>query len=116
MEVAYPFRLDANGRTAVAEYDDHIRQMIEQILFTSAGERVNRPTFGCGLMELIFGEQSPVTEAYTRMIVYTALNQWLAQRIELQDVTVVADDAQLIVTVSYVVLQTGNGHRAEFRR
>ena len=116
MEVAYPFQLDANGRTAAAGYDDHIRHMIEQVLFTSAGERVNRPTFGCGLMELIFEGGSPTVEAYTQLIVHTALNQWLAHRIQLEDVAVATNDGQLIVTVTYIVIHTGFRHRAEFRR
>jgi phage baseplate assembly protein W len=116
MDIAYPFRLDSSVRTAVAEYDEHIRQMIEPILFTSAGERVNRPTFGCGLMELVFEGQSAMMEAYTRMIVSTALNLWLAQRIQLQDVTVTSRESQLTITVTYIVIQTGSRPRAEFRR
>jgi phage baseplate assembly protein W len=116
MDIAYPFHLDASGRTAQAAYDDHIRQMIEQILFTSPGERVNRPAFGCGLIELVFEGQSPVVESCTPMVVQTALNLWLAHRIELEDVTATTRDAQLIVTVTYTVIQTGNRHHAEFRR
>ena len=32
----------------MTDYADHIRDLIEQVLFTAPGERVNRPTFGCG--------------------------------------------------------------------
>ena len=58
-QVDYPFSFDTRGRTSDTTADDHIRDLIEQILFTSPGERVNRPTFGCGLNQLVFAPNSP---------------------------------------------------------
>ena len=52
MEIAYPFHVDGRGRSAPADANEHIRQMIEQVLFTAPGERVNRPEFGTGLLQL----------------------------------------------------------------
>ena len=46
--LAFPYGFDTTGRTATTDLPDHIRDMILQILFTSPGERVNRPTFGSG--------------------------------------------------------------------
>ena len=54
MEIDYPYRFDGRGRTAQTGADDHIRDLIEQVLFTSPGERVNRPTFGSGVLQLVF--------------------------------------------------------------
>ncbi len=116
MEVKYPFQLDASGRTAGVGYDEHIRHMIEQVLFTSEGERVNRPTFGCGLMELVFENESLENQAYTRLIVNNSLNQWLAQRISIEDVSVIDADSQMIVRIIYTVTRTGHRQVAEFRR
>ncbi len=44
MQVAYPFKVNGSGRTAnLSDEDDHIRDLIEQVLFTTPGEQVNRP-------------------------------------------------------------------------
>lgn len=53
MNIAYPFRFDGGGRTATADDDRHIRDLIEGVLFTNPGERVNRPDFGSGLGQLL---------------------------------------------------------------
>ena len=50
----YPFTIDNRGGVGVTDEDDHIRDMIEQVLFTNPGERVNRPDFGCGLRRMVF--------------------------------------------------------------
>ena len=79
MNIAYPFHIDGRGRTADADNEEHIRQMIEQLLFTSPGERVNRPDFGTGLMQLIFAPNSPELAAATEFTVQGALRQWLGE-------------------------------------
>jgi phage baseplate assembly protein W len=115
MNVDFPYAVDGRGRTAVIEDDPHIRDMIEQVLFTSPGERVNRPTFGCGLLELVFEPNSEELAAATQLQVHGALQQWLGDVIEVQDVTVTAVDAQLTVTVIYLVRETQQHRLAEFR-
>ena len=42
----FPFDFDGSGRAARTDPDDHIKDMIYQVLFTSPGERVNLPNFG----------------------------------------------------------------------
>ena len=59
MNIDFPFHSDSRGRTATTDDDDHIRDMIEQFLFTNPGERVNRPDFGSGLLQLVFAPNSP---------------------------------------------------------
>ena len=54
VDIAYPYTFDQRGRTATATYGDHVRQMLEQLLLTNPGERVNRPEFGGGLLQLVF--------------------------------------------------------------
>ena len=53
-DVDYPLRVDGRGRTAHTAGDEHIRDLIEQVLFTSPNERVMRPDFGAGLLALVF--------------------------------------------------------------
>ena len=116
MNVDYPFHFDARGRTAETGYDDHIRDMIEQVLFTSPGERVNRPTFGSGLMQLVFAPNSAELAAATQFLVQGALQQWLGDLIQVNKVDVQTDDAKLLVLVQYTIRRTQGSRTAEFSR
>ena len=116
MQIGYPFHLDSRGRTAVADADSHIRDMIEQVLFTAPGERVNRPTFGTGLLQLLFAPNSPELAAATQFLVQGALQQWLGDVILVESVDVESDDATLSVRVRYLVQQTRQRQVAELSR
>ncbi len=107
-QVDYPFRFDSRGRTAGTDEADHIRDLIAQVLFTSPGERVMRPDFGSGLLQLVFAPNSDVLEATTHMLVQSALQRWLGDRIVVETVNIEAVDATLRVTVQYVIRRDGN--------
>lgn len=113
-QIAYPFAFDGRGRTADAAYDDHVRDLIEQVLFTSPGERVNRPTFGSGLMSLVFAPAGSEVAAATQFLVQGALQQWLGDLIQIETVEVESDDSTLRVNVEYVVLDTQERRTAQF--
>lgn len=106
MNVAFPYGLDSRGRTATANDEDHIRQMVEQLLLTSPGERVNRPDFGTGLLQLVFAPNSPELAAAIQFSAQGALQKWLADVVQIQQVTVTPDDGTLNVSVTYVVRHT----------
>ncbi|HJQ30037.1 MAG TPA: GPW/gp25 family protein, partial [Rubrobacter sp.] len=112
----YPFHFDGRGRTAQAGTEDHIRDMIEQVLFTSPGERVNRPTFGSGVMQLLFAPNSDALASATQLTVQGALQQWLGDLILVESVDVVNDEATLRVRVQYLVRRTQERQAAEFVR
>jgi phage baseplate assembly protein W len=116
MQLAYPYGFDAQGRTAQAAGDDHIRDLIEQVLFTAPGERVNRPTFGTGLAQLLFAPTSPELATATQFLVQGALQQWLGDLIKFTGVQVESVDSTVTVTVQYVVLATQQRMSAEFTR
>jgi phage baseplate assembly protein W len=103
----FPFHLDGRGRSAVTPEADHVRDLIIQVLFTSPGERVNRPDFGCGVKTLVFAPNSVALAAATELLVKSALQTWLADRIAVEQVDVSAEDATLTVTIAYTVLETG---------
>jgi phage baseplate assembly protein W len=107
VNVAFPYDLDGQGHTATADWDDHIRQMLEQLLFTRPGERVNRPDFGCGLLDLVFGPNSPEVAAALTVTVSAAVQQWLGDVIALGSIDVSAQDSTLSVSLGYEVLATG---------
>ena len=103
----FPYRIDGRGRTAGTDDADHLRDLIEQVLFTAPGERVMRPDFGCGLAQLVFQPNSPTLAATTQMLVQAALLQHLSALIAVNEVAVEADDAALRIHVAYTVLATG---------
>ena len=116
MNVDYPFRLDPQGRTAITDDDDHVRDMIEQLLFTSPGERVNRPDFGTGLLRLVFAPNSPELAGALEFTVQAALQQWLGDVIVVEALEVVSEDATIRVSVRYVVRRTGEVRTALVER
>jgi phage baseplate assembly protein W len=97
----FPFSIDGRGRTATTGADDHVRDMIEQVLFTNPGERVNRPDFGCGLKRLLFMPNSEPLAAATQVLVKSALQKWLENEIQIEQVEVNAQDEKLVVKVTY---------------
>lgn len=116
MHVDFPFHLDAAGRTAATDDSAHIRQMIEQVLFTVPGERVNRPDFGTPLLQMVFTANSPEMAAATQFLVQGALQKFLGDVIAVRDVSIDADDARLRVTVSYSLRTSREDRVAEFSR
>jgi phage baseplate assembly protein W len=106
----FPFHLDGRGRGAETDQDDHIRDMIYQVLFTNPGERVNRPDFGCGLKQMVFMPNSDALAAATQLLVQGSLQRWLDQVINVENVSVEAVDAELRVTVVYSK-RSGGGTR-----
>ncbi len=112
----YPYHFDGRGRTASTGDDAHIRDLIEQVLFTAPGERVNRPDFGSGLMQLVFAPNSDELATATQYLVQGNLQQWLGDLIQLEGVQVENIDATLRVTVQYVVRRTQQRQVAQFTR
>jgi uncharacterized protein len=115
-QLDYPFHFDTRNRTAEAGEGDHIRDLIEQVLFTTPGERVNRPTFGCGLMQLVFAPNSDELAAASQFLVQGALQQWLGDLIAVEAVAVEANDSKLSVIIRYVIRRTQARDTAEFTR
>jgi phage baseplate assembly protein W len=104
-EIAFPYGFDQSGHTARAsDQAAHIADMIEQILLTAPGERVNRPTFGSGTAQLAFEPNSDVLAAIQQQAIQAGLQQWLSDLIRVQSVSVEPDDATLLVTVAYTVI------------
>jgi phage baseplate assembly protein W len=111
----FPFAFDERGRSAVTDPDDHIRDMIYLVLFTSPGERVNRPEFGCGVKQLVFAPLSDALAAATEQLIHGALIRWLDPVISLEKVEASADEATLEIKVSYMRRETGERREEVFR-
>ena len=116
MQIDYPFHIDGRGRSADTDQDDHIRDLVEQVLFTTPGERVNRPAFGSGLMQLVFAPNSDELATATQFMVQGALQQYLSDLIQVLSVKVESESATLQVTVEYIVLRNQQKQVARFSR
>jgi phage baseplate assembly protein W len=115
-QMAFPWHYDEHGRTARTDDLEHLRDMVEQVLFTSPGERLNRPDFGSGLLHLAFNPNSPELAAAVEFTVRASLQRWLGDLLEVQSLTVASDDATLRVDLSYIVRRTGATTTATFTR
>jgi phage baseplate assembly protein W len=116
MQIRYPYRINDKGRTDEADYPTHIRDLIEQVLFTAPGERVNRPAFGSGILDLVFAPNSPELATTTQFLIQSALQQWLGDLIQVDSIEVESEDSGLQIRVSYILLQNQEQHVAEFSR
>src|SRR5882757_2054955 len=93
--IYFPYQFDGRGRTREATAADYVRQLVEQVLFTSPGERVNMPDFGSGLLQLPFAPNSIEMAAATQVSVQAALQKWLSLYIKVQSVVASAQEAVL---------------------
>jgi uncharacterized protein len=114
VNLKYPYGFDNSGHTAQTDLPGHIRDMIEQILLTSPGERVNRPTFGCGVMQLVFAPNSDALAATQQQVIQAALQQWLSDLIRVNSVEVTARDSTLLITITYTIIQSQQQQTQQF--
>ncbi|HEY1293397.1 MAG TPA: GPW/gp25 family protein [Chloroflexota bacterium] len=103
---AYPFQIDATGRTAACDEEDFVRQAVEQVLFTIPGERVNRPTFGSAAHTLVFEPASQEQATTVQYLIQAALQQWLGELVSVENIQVQAADSMLHITVQYQIRST----------
>lgn len=115
-QIDYPFHFDNRGRTAGADEAGHVRDMIEQLLFTNPGERVNRPDFGSGLLQMVFAPNSPELAAALQFTVQAALQRWLGDVIDVASLDVDSTDATLRVELTYTLRATGETRSETFER
>jgi uncharacterized protein len=107
--LAFPIAVDAGGSLATDGPDDHLRDLVLQVLFTEPGERVNLPEFGCGVKRLVFGANSDVLRATAQFLITHNLQRWLGDLIDVSQVSVTSPAGQeeaLEIDVEYTVRQT----------
>src|SRR5437588_10196396 len=114
MNIDFPFHISGDGRTAETGGDDHIRDMIEELLFTSRGERVNRPDFGSSLLQMVFAPNSPEVATALQRSIQADVQRWLADLIEVQSLQVTSVDSTLNIDIVYLVRATTEQQKAQF--
>lgn len=116
LHIDFPFHLNSRGRAAATSENDHIRDMLEQLIFTNPGERVNRPDFGSGLLQLIFAPNSSELAATVQFTLQAAIQRWLGDVIEVDTLAVSAYDATLTIQIAYIVRRTREAQTATLVR
>ena len=116
MDFEFPYAVGPGGRTATAGRDAHVRDLIEQVLFTMPGERVMRPGFGCGLAELVFQPSSAELGTAVQFLVQGSLQQWLGEVLTVEAVDASSGGSTIDVRVQYTVRGTGQRRTDVFSR
>lgn len=116
INITYPFQVNNKGRTMLSTSDDHIRERLEQLLFTSPGERVNRPDLGSGIQQLVFAPTSPELATALQFALNAAIQHWLGDVIQLQGLEVTSQESTLSIVIQYIVQRTSEQQVAQFTR
>ena len=110
--LAFPLRLGPGKTLAVTDLEDDVRAMIEQILLTAPGERVNRPTFGVGIYAYVFEANSPFLASQLRIALDENVYEFLGPNVRIVSVEVTADDVQLHVDIQFTLVGAVTGRQA----
>lgn len=107
--ISYPFAINAGQGQLAQErdYDEHVKQLIMQVLLTAPGERINRPEFGCGVKRLVFSPGGEVAATLAQTTIFQSLDRWLGSVIKVREVSVQARDEVLDIRVGYAVIARG---------
>ncbi len=97
----FPFAADTAGHISASGGDEAIRGRIIQVLFTAPGERVNMPTFGCGLFNLVFEPNNSILASAMEFTVGQALTRWLADDIIVDGVDVKSEEETITIEIAY---------------
>jgi len=117
MQVKYPYSIDSHGRTAFSFGEgQHVTELIEQVLFTALGERVNMPTFGSSINQLVFAPNSSELATATQFMIQAALQRWLADIISVESVVVTNKESILYITVQYMIKRNQQRVSTEFKK
>jgi hypothetical protein len=99
---------------ATVSDDERIRDMIQAVLFTSPGERVNRPSFGSGIRQLVFSPNTAAIAAAVEANVQASLQLWLGDLVLIESVITESDESTLYIGIVYRRLADGERSAATF--
>ena len=89
--LSFPPRVGPDGRLAWSSGEDNIRELLQVILMTEAGERLMRENFGCGLRQYLFAPNTVTTRQRIQNSIEQAVALW-EPRVSVDDVAVDPDD------------------------
>lgn len=115
--VRFPLRVGDDGTTeTVASRKVAVEALLEELLFTDPGERLNRPDLGCGVIELIFDALSDELRTAAQFQILSSLQKWLGDVARVTSVTANAVGTELEINVSYQLAGEASLREATFGR
>lgn len=99
--LSHPLRLDHERGLAVLDVEATVRALLDQILFTEPGERVNRPSFGVGVERALFEPNGPFLASRLRLALEENAYAHLGPDVEVLKLDVRADDETLAIDIVY---------------
>ncbi|WDP91216.1 MAG: GPW/gp25 family protein [Desulfobacter sp.] len=114
--MSFPFCITDTG-AARSKRSGHIREQIEQVLFTSPRERLFRPEFGAGINRLLFEPNSTGIWELTQKRLYASLAEALKGEVDPKtlDVRVEGKEAEILIIVEYTLAALNHPQRQELR-
>jgi len=100
--LGFPFQIDGTGGVYAQGGDPLLRGKILQLLLTSPGERVNLPEYGTRLRDLVFDPNNDILAATTEFMVNRALQRYLGDELQVDQVAVKNEESTLQVEIVYV--------------
>lgn len=104
--LSFPYQIDGSGQTATTDLSVYVQNLILLVLETNPGERVNRPDFGAGLRQLVFGGMDAALASAAETLVRSKLLQFLGDAISINTLTVTLGNEAVTVDVTYFVTHT----------
>jgi phage baseplate assembly protein W len=114
--LAYPYSVNSAGIPNTSGVDDHLRELILQVLFTVPGERVNLPEFGVGVQRLVFEPNSDTLRTSVQFLITTGLRRWLGDRINVEQVSVTSiqgEEETVTIEITYTLTATQERQRVQ---
>ncbi|MES1241424.1 MAG: GPW/gp25 family protein [Acidobacteriota bacterium] len=113
--LAFPFRVGDRG-PELSDRSRHLREQIEQVLFTNPGERVFRPDFGAGIRTLIFEPNTSPLWTITRKRLIASLADALKGEVDPRSLTidVAGEEEKVFVTIAYTLATLGHTEEQRF--
>ena len=111
--MSFPPRVGADGRIVWSRGEQNVREAIQVVLKTEAGERLRLPEFGAGLARYLFEPNNAATQALLANRIRAALARW-EPRIEVESVDVAPDGADpeaAVATITYKLVATQRRER-----
>jgi phage baseplate assembly protein W len=105
----YPYGVSSTGAPSTTNPDDHLRDLILQVLFTNPGERINLPEFGAGVQQLVFAPNSDALRTSAQFLISNSLQRWLGDRIDISQVSLTSqpgEEEAVAIEIVYVVKST----------
>lgn len=113
--MTFPLKIGSEG-AAISSRRAHVREQIEQVLFTVPGERWFRPEFGVGVLALVFEPNNQPLREITKKRLTASLNEALSGEVKPSSLIVDVEnvDDKLLLTIGYTLATINHSDKVEF--